>query len=85
MELKDVKNGTKTVSTKSDTQFVIEDFNLQDKKLIYLTDNCPAMIKAFDNEQWYGCFLHIISLVQKHSFLKKKFQLSLIYLLNVED
>lgn len=75
MELKDVKNGTKAVSTKSDTQFVIEDFNLQDKKLIYLTDNCPAMIKAFDNEQWYGCFLHIISLVQKHSFLNDKFSI----------
>lgn len=65
--MKEVTQST-AKSTKSDTDAVIESFNIQNKILIYLTDNCPSMKKAFGVNVWYGCFLHILSLVQKHAF-----------------
>lgn len=71
LELKEMNDST-AKATKCNTNFVIDKFGLTDKKLIYVTDNCPSMKKAFDNSEWYGCFLHIISLVQKHAFSSTK-------------
>lgn len=60
------------VATKSDTDSILEEYKIKEKTLIYTTDNCPSMVKAFKDDQWYGCFLHVISLVQKHAFASDK-------------
>lgn len=62
LNLKMVK-GTSAEQTNNDTFEVVKSFGLDEKVLKFVTDNCPSMVKAFDNEDWYGCFIHVLSLV----------------------
>jgi hypothetical protein len=61
---------------KSDTTSILTDFNLNDKFKYITTDNCPAMISAFSDEEWISCSAHNINLLHKHSYrqLKSEFQ-----------
>ncbi|RWS21706.1 uncharacterized protein B4U80_11788 [Leptotrombidium deliense] len=47
---------------------ILKEFGIDDKDLVFVTDNAIAMKSAFKNKIWMGCSSHNLNLVQKHAF-----------------
>ena len=52
--------------------FILESWNLpKSQQHMILSDTAANMKKAFENEEWGGCFQHILALSVKHSIFEQ--------------
>ena len=52
--------------------YILESWGLQKRSLhMVLSDSAANMKKAFEDEEWGACFLHILALAVKHSIFQQ--------------
>lgn len=54
-------------ATEKDVENILTLYSCADKAKIIVSDNCPAMKKAFVGEVWIGCSAHQLNTVLKHT------------------